>query len=274
MSMNGQIGTMQYKTITPNEAAGMIERSAGVGNRRVSIQQAEAMAADMKHGRWRGGDSVMVVRADGLLLDGGNRCFACVMADTPIGTWVRTVSVDTDVHDLRVDVGRKRQAGFILRVDHANVAVARFYLRLVTHVTQHSVDAIKDVLPKIKPQLDMLSNTRVRGVTAAHRAATAFSMWRYPGDDEAIAAQYHAIVTLDFAKMWPTVVSAMQPSLIGAGSSGGGSGDQYDQFARLTRAFEPERRGNSRIALKGTGLEVSRSYERLVSKYIGVPVGK
>lgn len=74
--------------ITPEVANGLLERNTN--NRRPKTRKIEQYAREMKAGRWDPDASDIKLARTGELIDGQNRLMACVEANVPFPTMVRT----------------------------------------------------------------------------------------------------------------------------------------------------------------------------------------
>jgi hypothetical protein len=99
-------------TITPDLAKQLLDRN--YNNRRPKIRAIGQYAKDMKAGRWDPDASDLKFARTGELVDGQNRLMACVQADTPFPTLVRTgVRLEAKNH---VDTGVKRTVSDMLKM--------------------------------------------------------------------------------------------------------------------------------------------------------------
>lgn len=113
-----------YALITPDQAAELMTRN--VNNRRIKQTKIDQYAADMADGKWNPDSSDISFTEDGALANGQNRLLACIQADVPFGTLVRT-GIDASAID-NMDAGANRTFGDVLKMhaaaDPNNVAAA------------------------------------------------------------------------------------------------------------------------------------------------------
>lgn len=113
-----------YSVITPGVAAELISRNTN--NRSIKKRKIENYVRDMLAGKWNEDASDIKFDSTGTLLDGQNRLLACIEADVPFPTLVRT-GLDPSARD-HVDTGAARTTGDAFRmhgvVDQHNIAAA------------------------------------------------------------------------------------------------------------------------------------------------------
>lgn len=99
-------------TITPDLAKKLLDRN--YNNRRPKVRAIGQYVKDMKAGKWDPDASDLKFARTGELIDGQNRLMACIQADTPFPTLVRTgVRLEAKNH---VDTGVKRTVSDMLRM--------------------------------------------------------------------------------------------------------------------------------------------------------------
>jgi len=76
----------EIKTITPADAAELLERN--VGNRNVRRDHLKAIAAAMASGTFQLNGETIKIGTDGRILDGQHRLMACTVAGVPFRSWV------------------------------------------------------------------------------------------------------------------------------------------------------------------------------------------
>lgn len=103
-------------TITPHDAALLLERNAG--NRRPKERAIENYAREMRENRWRLTNQGIGLSRQGNVLDGQNRLYACQRAGVPFSTLLIT-GLEENVRDV-VDVGVKRSLGDVLKMNGRN----------------------------------------------------------------------------------------------------------------------------------------------------------
>lgn len=110
--------------ITPTLAAELMSRNTN--NRGIKKRKIANYARDMVAGNWNADASDIKFDKDGVLLDGQNRLLACIEADAPFPTLIRT-GLDPSARD-HVDTGAARTTGDAFRmhgvVDQYNIAAA------------------------------------------------------------------------------------------------------------------------------------------------------
>lgn len=113
-----------YALITPTVAAELMSRNTN--NRGIKNRKIANYARDMLAGKWSEDASDLKFDKDGALLDGQNRLLACIEADVPFPTLVRT-GLDPAARD-HVDTGAARTTADAFRMhgvlDQNNIAAA------------------------------------------------------------------------------------------------------------------------------------------------------
>lgn len=116
--------TSVYALITPDIARQLLERNTLNRNKKsLKIQQ---YSHDMAAGQWHPDSSDLRFDNAGRLMDGQNRLYACIAADVPFATFVRT-GLDPEAMP-HIDTGASRSAGDVFKMhgvsDYNNVAAA------------------------------------------------------------------------------------------------------------------------------------------------------
>lgn len=117
-----------YALITPGKAAELLQRNTN--NRRIKQLRIDQYARDMAAGKWHPDASDIKFDWDGVLRDGQNRLLACVQADVPFPTLVRT-GLDPEAQT-NMDVGAVRSYADVFKMHAAadpNNAAAAVSLR-------------------------------------------------------------------------------------------------------------------------------------------------
>lgn len=117
-----------YALITPDKAAELMHRNTN--NRRIKNRKIANYARDMVEGAWNADASDIKFDRDGTLLDGQNRLLACMEANVPFPTLIRT-GLDPSARD-HVDTGSARTTGDAFRMHQVvdyNVMAAAVSLR-------------------------------------------------------------------------------------------------------------------------------------------------
>jgi hypothetical protein len=117
-----------YAIITPDQAAELMARNEN--NRRIKQLKIDQYARDMRAGRWNADSSDISFDWNGRLANGQNRLLACIQADVPFPTLVRTGIDPTAVDSM--DAGAVRTFGDVLKMHAAadpNNAAAAISLR-------------------------------------------------------------------------------------------------------------------------------------------------
>lgn len=103
-------------TITPEDAAVILDNAAGFNFRTLRAHHARQLAQEMRAGNWRVNGEAIKFDEHGVLIDGQHRLKACVLAGVPLVTWAihgvpRDVDMDMGVrratHDLLTARGEK-----------------------------------------------------------------------------------------------------------------------------------------------------------------------
>jgi hypothetical protein len=150
-----------YLTIvTPELTEQLLERNTN--NRRPRPLKIAQFARDMENDRWDPDASDLKFAADGTLLDGQNRLLACLRAQKPFATLVRTgLAKETQRH---VDTGTARTASDALKMAGITYGAAlasavtlriRFEDRLANHQGKRGMDA-KGLQPTHDEVIDYL----------------------------------------------------------------------------------------------------------------------
>lgn len=255
--------TMELVSITPELAK--VWLGSNLVNRHVRKSVVARYAADMVAGRWRGADSMFILRTDGVLLDGQHRLLAIVESGVTVEAWVQTKDAFLDPMDLRADTGITRSAVDILGVTTNLAAVARVLYLMATKRSGPSIDVVHDICDVIAPDFERLTRTTRRGFTTAPvMAAVCFSIHRYPSDTEEIARQYHSLAAeQNDGDIWPGFYSAARQTIEG---SYRGRASTVETFLRVARGLGVSR-GNQKITFKDPDIYRSE-IEPLIRKYV------
>lgn len=127
------------RTITPEEARKILE-TKNTHNRPVTDGAVQRYASQMKAGKWVVNGEAIIFAADGSLMDGQHRLWACIEANVPFTTLVvEGVPFEAFV---TINTGRKRTAGDVLgmgKVKNANhVANAARWVMAITQDRSYS----------------------------------------------------------------------------------------------------------------------------------------
>lgn len=117
-----------YALVTPAQAAELMGRNTN--NRRIKNRKIANYARDMRAGKWNADSSDIKFDENGSLVDGQNRLLACIEADVPFPTLVRT-GLDPRARD-HVDTGAARTTADAFRmhaISDPNVVAAAISLR-------------------------------------------------------------------------------------------------------------------------------------------------
>jgi hypothetical protein len=102
--------TAEFVTITPQTAKAWL--GLNVANYRpLSLPWAKSLAEDIRNGRWLENGESVKFDANGNLIDGQHRLYACVLANAPF----RSLVVRGVGDDVNIDTGRSRSLADILR---------------------------------------------------------------------------------------------------------------------------------------------------------------
>lgn len=135
---------IRTKTITPNMAQDMLNRSESIGivNRKPSQNYIDLYAREMKEGRWKLNGVAIKIDENGGILDGQHRLQACVASGIPFQSIVM-YGVPRDTFDT-LDCGRSRTASQVLKMKGIkyNQAIATIIygvtdLREIGHTANH-----------------------------------------------------------------------------------------------------------------------------------------
>jgi len=100
-----------YALITPEKAAELMTRNEN--NRSIKQLKIDQYAKDMADGAWNPDASDIKFDKNGKLLDGQNRLLACIQADVPFPTLVRT-GLDPEAFNF-IDTGAVRTTGDVFK---------------------------------------------------------------------------------------------------------------------------------------------------------------
>lgn len=100
-----------YALIAPDKAAELMARNEN--NRAIKQLKIDQYARDMADGAWNPDASDIKFDKDGKLLDGQNRLLACIQADVPFPTFVRT-GLDPEAFNF-IDTGAVRTTGDVFK---------------------------------------------------------------------------------------------------------------------------------------------------------------
>lgn len=100
-----------YALITPAMAAELMTRNTN--NRGIKKLKISQYAHDMAAGKWNADASDIKFAKDGTLIDGQNRLLACIQADAPFPTLVRT-GLDPEAF-AHIDIGAMRTIGDVFK---------------------------------------------------------------------------------------------------------------------------------------------------------------
>jgi hypothetical protein len=100
-----------YSLVTPDVAAELMSRNTN--NRSIKKQKITQYAHDMGAGKWNPDASDIKFDANGELIDGQNRLLACIQADVPFPTLVRT-GLDPEAFT-HIDTGAVRTTGDVFK---------------------------------------------------------------------------------------------------------------------------------------------------------------
>lgn len=100
-----------YTLVTPPVAAELMSRNTN--NRGIKKHKITQYAKDMADGAWNPDASDVKFDKDGYLIDGQNRLLACIQADVPFPTLVRT-GLDPDAFNY-IDTGAVRTTGDVFK---------------------------------------------------------------------------------------------------------------------------------------------------------------
>ncbi|MDK8732557.1 hypothetical protein [Bifidobacterium breve] len=102
--------TAKVETITPDIAKTMLGEN--VNNRRISHDNVNMFAREMRNGEWRFNGEAIKFSKDGRLLDGQHRLLAVIAADKPLTTLV--IRGLEDETQQTMDSGKTRTLGDVL----------------------------------------------------------------------------------------------------------------------------------------------------------------
>jgi hypothetical protein len=139
--------------ITPDQAAELMARN--VNNRRIKQNKIDQYAQDMAAGKWNPDSSDISFDWFGNLANGQNRLLACIQADVPFGTLVRT-GIDPAAVD-NMDAGATRTFGDVLKMhaaaDPNNVAAAISLRARYESIAEEGGTIIERRLPMTRRQV-------------------------------------------------------------------------------------------------------------------------
>jgi hypothetical protein len=152
--------------VTPELAQEWLERNTN--NRKLSRANVQRWKGEMIAGRWDPDASDIKFARTGELIDGQHRLQACIEANVPFPTTIKTgLSLDTK---RRVDIGKKRGVAdtfTIERVSHANQVAASIMLRL-RYEAAESRGMTLDASPSVRRDVVALSPDAALEYLRAH----------------------------------------------------------------------------------------------------------
>jgi hypothetical protein len=249
------LGTGMYfvhEIVSPAMALAML--AGNVGNRQIRRAVVAQMAQDMRNGAWVLTHQGVAFAPDGRLLDGQHRLHAVVAAGVSVPmTVARNVPPDTFalMDGGGVSAG-KRALRDILAVDGRILDPCSFLTRM--HMGARggryvSTGLVQEVLEHVGPHLTRL--VAAHGACAPRRSAApikaAAALRMMQGHSEHAAAQYGALIALDYAAMTPSVQALCRQITDRTQRYAPGSSLQADRAARAWIAFDPARAGITRI---------------------------
>jgi len=106
--------TSEWVTVTPAMAKEWLTHN--INNRAAKPYKIAAFTQDMRDGNWRQNGEAIKFSRSGRMLDGQNRCYACIAADTPFITLV-VYGLD-DIDQTTMDGPAPRRYADVLRMRH------------------------------------------------------------------------------------------------------------------------------------------------------------
>jgi len=227
--------------ITPEMAADMLTRNQGNRTRRPSV--ARFYAQQMQAGQWRETHEAIAVDGRGNLVDGQHRLEAIVISGCPQHMWLATYSDDTTATDLPIDLGLRRTAADVLKIDARAAAIVAVIVRRLDRTPQAVATAdIRAIYNEHKELIERVlvasaSNYQQR-TAAAVRAAVFLRCLEFPTVCDQIIDQYSAFCLMDrLDTLWPSVAGLLR-KLTSTRTTGGGC-EQLDRMLRAWKAFSP-----------------------------------
>jgi hypothetical protein len=114
---NTREGDVRFTRITPGQAQEYIQNSeaSGFKNRKISEQTVERYSKAFKDGKWDAYSSTVHIDAEGVLINGYHRMWACIMSDTGFNT-ILVTSPNRRQTFVNVDTGKPRTASDIIGI--------------------------------------------------------------------------------------------------------------------------------------------------------------
>lgn len=109
------------KRITPKQAKTILDNH-NTKNRNPVRSTIEHIADDITNGKWECNGETIIFSANGTLVDGQNRLFACVKADKPIQSWIAFGVSDEAFYT--IDRGHNRNVASDLQIKKENNSIA------------------------------------------------------------------------------------------------------------------------------------------------------
>lgn len=256
--------------VTPAKAEAWLQHN--VENRPLRESTVEGLKAAYQRGEYVITHQGVAFDEDGNLIDGQHRLTA--ISQMPAG-FVARMYVTTGLSKKAfkaIDIGSKRTAGDVLRVNQGLAAVARYMAVLNDH--RHSSITPQLLVPYIEgisavyEKLVAFSPTVTKTwSSAAVRAAACLQMLN-GGDKDYICISYYALNHAEFTSMSPIVQALYRQQVRGLVR-----GKAVDMFCRSFKAFDTRSQSLNTIQISDTSTIVGKAREIVNAKVLGEKSG-
>lgn len=232
------------RLISPSEAQAILDRMTG--NRRRRRVQVEALAADMREGRWVDTHEPIAMSVDGNLIDGQHRLAAVVASGVGQWFWVAVYDTHQTAIGLPIDRGVQRNNADLLGLDLRVARIANaIHCYGVAGVATARPDQVGSVAAKCREQIEAVlmaarTNKRIKG-SAAARAAIVVNMVRFSDHAEELLQEFARWNQAD-PLQWTSVV------MLNKQLDGSKLLRPEELFLRVAKAFDP--RNKDRVVIR------------------------
>ena len=237
--------TMHRQFINPPEAESILGRMTG--NRAVRQRHSDAMALDMREGRWVDTHEPIAMSVDGNLIDGQHRLAAVVSSGVGQWFWVAVYDTHQTAIGLPIDCGARRSTADLLGLNARVARIANAIYRYgITGSTSARPDQVKQVVEKCRDAIELSiavspTNKRIKG-SAAARAAIATNALMFPERQTEITEEYARWNNAD-PLQWTSVL------MLNKQIDTNRTMPPDELFLRVAKAFDPEHKGRAMIRL-------------------------
>lgn len=235
--------TLDTIKFTPQLAKQWLDEK-NIGNRDKRPSYIKQLAGVMKRGMFALTPEGLIVGKSGRLLNGQHRLCAIVESGQTIDLLV-FFGVDDSVFE-KIDQGTRRRMDDLFRTDRRVQDAVNTIARLHAGNSLSS-DQVKEYLYVFGPACEALvkaCGTQAKGRSSGPvKAGIAILMTANRGMWEDIASLYRCFVLLEFEDLPPSVIALVKQLDNGTANTSRSN----EAVVRAYRAFDPERRGSSKI---------------------------